>query len=121
MSAIYLEAHHDQNIEAKFASNKEDALASLNAAAIHLDRYVVLSYTQTMLLRNKITNKPKLPNNIAQLEESEKRLMTLNPILIRSTLSRYHSYAIVLTQNYNLTVACCDCECHPKESNFVYS
>jgi hypothetical protein len=95
-------------------------LEALTLASMNLDRYVTLSYSQTMVMKNKTTNKPKLPTGVQQLEEAEKRLMTyLNPMLIKSSLSRHHSYGIVLISNYNMQVGCCGCDCHPREASFI--
>ncbi len=109
--AIYIESHHEQTTDSTIDN---DALASLKTAIINLDKYVLLSYTQKMLLKNKSISrtKSKSINSQIELEESEKKLLGLNPILIKTTLSNCYSYAIILTHNSNLTVQCCECDCH---------
>lgn len=111
LSAICSEANANQNDP--LVSNKADALASLNTAATYLDKFVLLSYAQNAMIKSA-NRGAKM--SYATIEETEKRLLSMNPILLRSTLSRNHSYAVVLTPNYNLSVSCCQCECHPKES-----
>ena len=138
LSAIYTEAKSNNhtnkgnsNNDTSLSDNKANALASLNAAATQLDKFVLLSYAQTLIIKNKKKNRRKSTmtnsnaiNQNATLEETERRLLD-KPILLRSTLSRNHSYAIVLTSNTNLNVTCCKCECHPKDgttnaaANFV--
>lgn len=115
LSAICNEANNNQNDP--LVSNKADALASLNTAASFLDKFVCLSYAQNAMIKN--TGRSAKFSTAANLEESEKRLLTINPILLRSTLSRTHSYAVVLTPNYNLNVSCCQCDCHPKDSTYL--
>lgn len=113
LSAICNEANNNQNDP--LVNNKADALASLNTAATFLDKFVCLSYAQNTMIKNNNRNK----FSTANLEESEKRLLSINPILLRSTLSRNHSYAVVLTPNYNLNVSCCQCDCHPKDTTYM--
>ena len=137
LSAICTEAKNQNkknqtnSYQASLDNNKADALASLNAAATQLDKFVLLSYAQSLITKGKKKLKRKntmVSSNLnpggLTLEETERRLLD-KPILLRSTLSRNHSYAIVLTPNYNLNVACCQCECHPKDGSntaatFVY-
>lgn len=118
LSAIYTEANNNQSDV--LAGNKADALASLNAAATQLDKFVLLSYAQNYFIGGKNKNSKSTPNmNPSSTEEAEKKLMSLSPIILRSTLSRNHSYAVVLTPNFNLSVECCNCDCHPKESGYM--
>jgi hypothetical protein len=124
LTAIFIEANHEKNKETTLASNKADTIASLNAATINLDKYVLLSYMQRMLMikneqKLKISSSGSGVHTEEFLIESGNKPMGLIPILVRSTLSKDYSYAIVLTQNYNLHAECCDCSCHPKQVNFV--
>jgi hypothetical protein len=110
--------------ESSLDNNKANALASLMLAATQLDKFVLLSYAQSLLIKNKKKSKRRstmFANSALTLDETERRLLD-KPILLRSTLSRNHSYAIVLTPNYNLNVSCCSCDCHlpaNAASNFV--
>jgi hypothetical protein len=117
--AIYIESHHEQTTDSTLASNKADAVASLKSAAINLDKYVLLTYTEKMLIKNKpsIKIKSKSFSSQMELEEPEKKSFGLNPILAKTTLCKNYSYAIVLTQNSNLSAECCECDCHSKEIN----
>jgi hypothetical protein len=130
-SAICTEAKNNnkknktKSNQSSLEDNKANALASLMLAATQLDKFVLLSYAQSLLAqKNKKKNKRRstmFTNSGLTLDETERRLLD-KPILLRSTLSRNHSYAIVLTPNYNLNVACCECSCHPKDNtaaNFV--
>lgn len=110
LSAICTEAKSSENDA--MASNKADALSSLNSAAGSLDKFVVLSYAQNVLIK-KSDDKSRSSQQI--MEEMEKRLLSMSPIILRSTLSKLYSYAVVLTPNYNLSVSCCDCDCHLKD------
>ena len=119
--AIYIESHHEQTTDSTLATNKADTMASLKSAVINLDKYVLLTYTQKMMMKNKSAFKIKQKsfNSQVELEETEKKLLGLNPILVKTTLSNNYSYAIVLTQNSNLTVECCECDCHYKELSHI--
>ncbi|CAF0834604.1 unnamed protein product [Brachionus calyciflorus] len=110
LSAICTEAKNNETDA--MASNKADAISSLNQAADFLDKYVVLSYAQNVLIK-KSNDKNK--NSQQMIDEVEKRIMSMSPIILRSTLSKMHSYAVVLTPNLNLTASCCECDCHIRE------
>ena len=110
LSAICLES--DDNEDDALVSNKADAFASLNAAATYLDKFVLLSHAQNVFI-NQTFGKSKSQTSY----ETDKNLVPSCPILLRSGLSRAHTYAVVLTPNYNLNFSCCKCECHPKEKN----
>jgi hypothetical protein len=112
LSAICTEANHNQSDALN--TNKADALASLNAAASQLDKFVLLSYTQNMMMKNSTSKSSKHLTN--PVDQMDKKQFNINPILLRSTLSKNHSYAVVLTPNFNLNTTCCQCDCHPKES-----
>lgn len=125
LSAICSEAKHNQNDP--YTHNKADALASLNMAASYLDKFLLLSYAQSFMVNtsngkngaaasSSLKNSNKIGSSVAlaSAEEAEKKLLNLSPVLLRSTLTRSHTYAIVLTPSYNLTATCCQCECHFK-------
>ena len=121
LSAICSEAKHSQNDP--YTHNKVDALLSLNSAANALDKFVLLSFTQNFLSNSRGSITDKRSSRSTQknsLEEAEKKLNNLNPILLRSTLTKSHTYAVVLTPSYNLNVACCQCECHLNKSTSNY-
>jgi hypothetical protein len=125
LSAICTEAANNQNDA--LLSNKADALASLNSAATQLDKFVLLSHAQNILIKNSLrssntNNNSNIINNrsggvtsASFVDDAEKRLLSVNPILLRSNISRSYTYAIVLTPNANLNASCCNCDCHPKE------
>jgi hypothetical protein len=129
LSAIYSEAKSNSNQNSDpLTSNKADASVSLNTAATYLDKFVVLSYTQNYLTRGSTAtnggsigkSNKSIASNLQQanaIDEAEKRLMSLNPIFIKSTISQTHSYAIVLSPTANLTTATCECGCHSKLAN----
>lgn len=55
LSAICTEANNTQNDA--LATNKADALSSLNSAATYLDKFVLLSYAQNLLIKTVSKNK----------------------------------------------------------------
>jgi hypothetical protein len=132
LSAICTENNKEE--KDTLITNKADALASLNLASTQLDKFVLLSYAQTELIKreNKKNEKKsdkskterqkvqkqnsKSSSNIVGSREEQDPLLVINPIIIRSHLSRTHSYAVVLTPNYNLNATCCNCDCHPKSA-----
>ena len=107
LSAICSEA--DNNQSDALLTNKADALASLSSATTQLDRFVLLSHAQSLMLKSRSKAKQSF------IDESERSLIKMSPILLRSNLTRNYTYAIVLTQNSNLNATCCQCDCHPKE------
>jgi hypothetical protein len=122
LTAICSEAK--QNQMDPLNHNKADAIASLQSAASFLDKYVLLSFTQNYLTKNNTNNnsvvnrfsaiKKKSVQNNKVIEECERKLGFMNPILIRSALTKAHTYAVVLTPTCNLAATCCQCECHVK-------
>jgi len=90
-------------------------------AASELDKFVMLSYAQNILLKNAQAKSRK--NTNADPESSEnlntsndpKNLFQVNPILLKSNLSNHHRYAIVLTSNFNINASCCTCDCHVED------
>jgi hypothetical protein len=130
LTAIVSEAKNGQ--ADAMAHNKADALVSLNSASALLDKYVLLSFKQSVLsskagnnsataLAAKRKSLLPLPRNnsgvIKTVEEAEKRLSFLSPILVRSSLTRFHTYVVVLTSTSNVNVSCCQCECHVKNGS----
>lgn len=114
LSAICTEAKNGESDT--MASNKADAISSLNSAASSLDKFVVSSYTQNFLIK-KSNDKTTSSQHIIQ--EMDKQLLSMSPIILKSTLSRLYSYAVVLTPNYNLTVSCCECDCHLRDNSNI--
>jgi hypothetical protein len=111
LSAIYAEAAKLQNVSNAAMETKADALVSLKAAGVQLDKYVVLAYKEDLLLR-------KLEETTGQESElsNNRKPFELNQIVLKSSLSKEHSYAVIVTSNSSGFVTCCQCECHPKES-----
>lgn len=107
LSAICSESDSNQNDQ--IITNKADAMASLNSATNNLDKFVLLSHAQTLLIKSSSKAKQSL------LEDPDRNILRMSPILLRSNLSRSHTYAIVLTPSANLNATCCQCDCHPKE------
>ena len=102
----------------ELTTNKADALTSLNVAATELDKFVLLSYAQNILIQKNVNQSKSKKTSINKSNENSidpKKLFQVNPILLRSNLSNYHKYAVVLTSNFNINATCCDCDCHIKE------
>lgn len=114
LSAICTEAKSGESDP--MASNKADAISSLYSAANFLDKFVVSSYTQNFLIKK---SNDKATNNQQIIQEIDKQLLSMSPIILKSTLSKLYSYAVVLTPNYNLTVSCCECDCHLKDNQNI--
>jgi hypothetical protein len=111
LSAIYTEATKDSHAG---QAAKEDVLASLKSASIQLDKYVISSYKRDILLR-KLENKRKKSNNEDDIQSAaEKRLFEINPIVLKSSLSKQHSYSVILMSGTSNAI-CCNCQCHPKD------
>ena len=90
----------------------------MNVAASELDKFILLSYAQNILIKNSSKSRkssPNLSNDKNNADIDSRKLFQINPILLRSNLSHHHKYAIVLTSSFNINATCCQCDCHVKE------
>ncbi len=112
LSAIYTEATKDSHAD---QAAKEDQVASLKQVSIQLDKYIISSYKRDILVR-RLENKrnSKKSNHDEDIQLAEKRLFEINPIILKSSLSKQHTYSVILMTGSS-NAFCCNCECHPKE------
>ena len=107
LSAFCSEANNKEKDE----TDRESALESLYLAGKQLDKFVLLSFGGEKS-RERRKGGGRAPPASAKGEDKK-------AIVIRSALSKYHSYAIVLAPNNKLDAATClKCECHPQDSMF---
>lgn len=100
----------------ELTNNKADAITSLNKVAAELDKFVLLSYAQNILIKNQASKrkvtKSSSKNSLGTNDMDPRQLFQNAPVLLKSNLSNYHKYAIVLTSSFNINTKCCDCGCH---------
>ncbi len=79
LSAICQEAKKKDKTDA-LVTNKADALESLNVCASELDKFVLLSYAQNILLKNSLTHKMRKNSslNINESESNNKKLFQVS-------------------------------------------